>query len=226
MDILVVGPRDRKSSYSDRLVINTTSQSMNDWTREFSPFFLGPIPLYGDMTARCMENAWQYAKVYPQHVDVRGQPRDLYWQWAQMGWSARRACRYPMGRGARPAFSLWDGQKLGYVEARKRIYVPLYRDALAQTDAFRRLVEIAKERPIALWDFDGYDHRAEGVSLKDVLDDDTRPMGHAFVIKAMLLAGPDVTVEYWPDEVEPRPCDPELQRIQRSLFDENCILKP
>lgn len=42
--------------------------------------------------------------------------------------------------------------------------------------------------PLVLWDFDGYDHQALGISLAEVIEDPRRKMGHAFVL-AMLLEG-------------------------------------
>jgi hypothetical protein len=40
---------------------------------------------------------------------------------------------------------------------------------------------------IWLWDFDGYDYVREGLTLKDTMYDDTRPMGHAFVLSMKLM---------------------------------------
>jgi hypothetical protein len=57
MEIKVVGPRDRKGTVG--FVVDTTSHAKDDWQREFSPFFLGPVPLYGGRAARRMENARQ-----------------------------------------------------------------------------------------------------------------------------------------------------------------------
>jgi hypothetical protein len=39
---------------------------------------------------------------------------------------------------------------------------------------------------LTLRDFDGYDHVAQGKSLKDVLLDPNKKMGHAFVLALML----------------------------------------
>ena len=33
-----------------------------------SPFFLGPIPMYGGLEAKNMENAWQFSKVYTLYL--------------------------------------------------------------------------------------------------------------------------------------------------------------
>lgn len=181
-------------------LIDTTSgarQGGSDapsWSRGLSPFFLGPCALYGRYTARVMENAWQGAKVPHQWVDDTGAPTHEYFEWAERLWSNPRASRFPMGRGHKPAFSWWDGQALGYLDARRQIYFPLYRDALIRSRAYPLLLREYETRgQLSLSDFDGYDHDAMGLSLRDVLNNDRRPMGHAFVIKAVLLHGPDVT---------------------------------
>eukprot|EP00696_Hemimastix_kukwesjijk_P011838 gnl/Hemi2/24845_TR8355_c0_g1_i1.p1 gnl/Hemi2/24845_TR8355_c0_g1~~gnl/Hemi2/24845_TR8355_c0_g1_i1.p1 ORF type:complete len:193 (+),score=32.92 gnl/Hemi2/24845_TR8355_c0_g1_i1:80-658(+) len=108
-------------------LVNTTSGAKDEWMRGLSPFFVGPITLYGGHVARNLENAWQYCKVYPQHVDADSlEILPAYWTWAKHGWAQKTAVRFPMGRGAKPLFSLWDGSRLGYIEARKKIYAPLY----------------------------------------------------------------------------------------------------
>jgi hypothetical protein len=66
--------------------------------RTLSPMYLGPCRLYGDFTAKKMENAWQYSKVYLRHVGSDGNPNAEYFRWAGQGWSAWRGERYPMGR--------------------------------------------------------------------------------------------------------------------------------
>lgn len=48
--------------------VNPTSRSKEEWTKAFSPFYLGPCTLPGGTVAKNMENAWQYAKVYPQQL--------------------------------------------------------------------------------------------------------------------------------------------------------------
>lgn len=169
--------------------VNTTSRTPVPWQRQLSPFHLGPCPLYeraGLREARFMENAWQYAKVY-RGYDHQGGPARDYWPWAREGWDHRRAVRYPMGKGAVPEFSWWDGEALGYVDARKKIYVPLYTKAVIKTAGFAELLRVYREfGELTLWDFDGYDHHKLGMSLKDVLNDPTRKMGHAFVLAMML----------------------------------------
>jgi hypothetical protein len=184
--IRIYGPKDKAPK--GIFVVNTTSRS-NDIGQGLSPFFLGPVKLYGRFKAMNVENGWQNSKVYAEHVDENGDPNDDYWNWAMRGWLNRRAVRYPMGKGAVPLYSYWNGQKLSYVEARKKIYAPIYTKAVVKTRAFHRLKEIYKQHgEIGLWDFDGYDHHKYNMSLKDVLDCENRKMGHAFVL-SMLLQG-------------------------------------
>lgn len=185
--IYVFGPRDKAPAGLP--VINTTSGS-SDWGRAFSPFFLGPCDLYGDHIAQKMENAWQFSKVYEAHTKD-GEPTEDYWKWARLGWVSHRAFRYPMGRGAVPLYSLWDGKKLNYVEARKAIYIPLFATAVRRhaPEAYKRLQAMYQEGgTFGLWDYDGYDHHKIGMTLEQVREDPKRKMGHAFVL-AMMLEG-------------------------------------
>jgi hypothetical protein len=166
--------------------VDTTSRS-GVWS-QLSPFKLGPCQLYGDYVSLTHENAWQYAKVYNLHVDPNGDPIDLYWEWARAGWNNPRAVRYPMGKGAIPLYSFWEGRKLSYIEARKAIYAPLYIRAVRETAAFERLTELFKAGElIVLRDYDGYDYSALGLTLSEVLNNSKKKMGHAFVL-AMLLS--------------------------------------
>jgi hypothetical protein len=96
-----------------------------------------------------------------------------------------------MGKGRKPAFSWWDGKKMGYVEARNTIYCPLYARAVIQTEGYKHLQELrAQGHNLLLRDFDGYDHVKEGLRIKDVLNDPERKAGHAFVIAALLTDDP------------------------------------
>lgn len=184
MPVHVCGPRNKNI----KNYISTVSRA-HGWNQGLSPFILGPCPLYDIWVSKNMENAWQYAKVYATHADANGDPTDAYWTWAQYGWNKDRADRYPMGRGAKPLYSWWDGQKLGYIEARKKIYAPLYSRAVEPTEAFKTLKEMYdRGDDLWLWDFDGYDHQALGMTFDDVLNCETKKMGHAFVL-AMMLEG-------------------------------------
>lgn len=163
-----------------------------------------------------MENAWQYAKAYRPFLDAQGNPTEKYWSWAKAGW-AGAAVRYPMGKGAKPEYLLWGEERLGYLEARKRVYWTLYRDAVRTTEGFSRLVELHRAGPLTLFDYDGYDHELRGMGLRQVSDYPNRPMGHAFVLKAMLLYGVAVEAEDLDKDLVAEakrttlPSDPEAQ---------------
>lgn len=190
MPIKILGSRDNKylSSFPKSLIINVTSSSKN-WSKELSPFFLGPVKLYDDFTAQKMENAWQYSKVYSEHIGENGKPNEKYWKWAVDGWNDKRANRYPMGKGRKPEYSYWNGEMLDRIESRKKIYIPLYSELVKNTDAFERLKLIYEvSGDIILWDFDGYDHKSLEMSWDDVINNENKSLGHAFII-AMLLEG-------------------------------------
>lgn len=173
----------------DAIRIDTTSRSKN-WSRGLSPFFVGPVKLYKEYEAQNVENAWQFCKVYKKHVSsLKGWPSDEYWEWAKKGWADTWAHRYPMGRGAVPKYSYWDGKCLGYIDARKEIYMPLYARAVRETEAYKQLEELNKgEKDLYLADFDAYDYKKLGMSYDNVIHCETRKMGHAFVL-AMMLDG-------------------------------------
>jgi len=180
---------------NDYKVINVTSHSKEVWSRKFSPFFLGPItvdPAGGaPIQSKNMENAWQYLKVYADQVDPNtNEINDNWYEWAQKGFSNPSAVRFPKGKGARPLFSLWKGEKLSYVEARKKVYAPLYAECVENYAAnelaiLRRMYEAGEK--LALFDFDGYAHYKHNLSLKDVLHNEKKKMGHSFVIMGLII---------------------------------------
>ena len=175
------------------LVVNTTSRS-TDWSRGLSPFFLGPVNLYNGYTSINVENAWQYSKVYEYYTDNNGDPDEHYFKWAQEGWNKTRADRYPMGRGVKPLYSYWDGEKLDYIAARKKIYIPLYSKAVKKTSAFEKLYQLyvdAKFNAIEtlyLQDFDAHNLKPNSFKYEDLWINPNIKVGHAYVL-AMLLEG-------------------------------------
>lgn len=170
------------------IIIDTTSHSKN-WSRGLSPFFVKGGYFYDNNYSHNIENLWQFSKVYPEFVDENDNPTDLYFKWAKDGWRRKNAIRYPMGKGIKPLYSWWDGEKLTYIEARKKIYLPHYGKNVIKTYAFRELFELAKNnknKNIYLRDFDGYNHIKENMSFQDVLHNNKKSMGHAFVIWYLL----------------------------------------
>lgn len=167
---------------SDAIVVDTTSSS-GDYSG-LSPFILSAPP------AKNFENLWQFSKVYKHHT-WNGEPRQSYFDWRDKGWADKRAHRYPMGKGAIPEYSLWYGEKLGYIEARKAIYATEYASNVQWTNSYQRLMDTYAEccrtnKELILLDYDAYDHAKLGMSLKEVINNPNKKMGHAFVLIMML----------------------------------------
>ena len=195
MEIEVITYQDlQKIGCSKEDVVVTVSKS-NDWSKGLSPFVLGPCRMYGNCQAKNVENAWQFSKIFPEFVDGDN-IKPEYFDWRDKGWNDSYAHRYPMGKGKIPLFSYWYGERLGYIEARKRIYIPLYFNAVKDTEAFKKLKEIYEEhknldKDLYLVDFDAYRHRELNMSYEDVINCSSRKMGHAFVL-AIMLECPEV----------------------------------
>lgn len=166
---------------------------------DLSPFFLGPVTINEDgrqLVCKRFENLWQYSKVYVQHADLPAgladfamlyEPTVKFFRWREEGFNKDRAVRYPVGKGIKPLYSYWKGSHLDYVEARKQIYIPIYRHLVLQTKSYAMLYRwVLEGRDIALRDFDGYNHVDTGLSLSDVIHNTKRSMGHAFIIYGLL----------------------------------------
>lgn len=186
MSEVYVLPKFVPTRYNIEL-IDTTSNSGR--FKFLSPFILGDIKTYvPGVRAKIFENLWQFSKVYEHHVGEDGNPNPAWFEWRDWGWAQQRAFRYPMGKGRKPEYSYWDGEKLGYIDARKKIYTYYYGMYVTLTSSYHLLAEIFKKQPIGLLDYDGYDYIRLGMSLIDVINNPDRIMGHAFVL-AMLLTG-------------------------------------
>lgn len=169
--------------------MDVTSRS-NTWGKHFSPFNLGPVDLYDDHWAFNIENAYQFAKLYPEYATVEGLPSQHYWEWAKAGWSNPKPIKYPMGAWAKPLCHWWDGKKLTHLEAQNQIFLPLYKKAVTKTTAYQKLKEMyeSSKEDIYLIDFEGYNHRYLEKSWDDVVNNPDMPVGQAFAL-CMLLEG-------------------------------------
>jgi len=171
----------------------------NGWERGLSPFFVGPCSLYDGHVSKNVENGWQFTKIYKEHLDG-DEISQRYWDWAKSGWSDTFAHRYPMGKGAIPEFSLWKGERLGYIDARKKIYIPLYRKAVIETYAFKMLKQKYEaykkmDKDLFLVDYDAYMHKKLDMSYEGVVNRKDKKMGHAFVL-GMLLECPEYVYSF------------------------------
>ena len=92
-------------------------------------------------------------------------------------------------------FHWWDGQKLSTVDARKRIYVPLYSELVTKTQSFQCLKGLWSEYQrtgrgtIYLMDF--LTTKARPLkSGTEILNDTESSLGHATVLSWLLLDDP------------------------------------
>jgi hypothetical protein len=202
MSLTVYGRRDKIPS--DYIKYNVTSTSKDKYSR-FSPFILGPCvvkPLGDEIKSKNMENAWQFSKKY------KSQTLDEWKVWSMKGFNDIYAHRYPMGRGAIP-----EGKLIDYIEARYKIYSPLYAAAVEKDckDLLAELKSLYDEgKKIALFDFDGYDYEYTKASLEDVMYNPKRKMGHAFII-AMIITNNRV----WEKDYDPKKIKPFPSKVRR-----------
>lgn len=190
--IRVLRPTESEKLDGYRQVINVTTRGKSAF-RRLSPMLLGPVYVDGKFYAANVENAWQFSKVYPQHVDMladhRKEPTPEWFEWSEQGRNDSWAHRYPMGKGAKPLASWWNGSYRGYISARHSIYVPMYENTVRQQEPvlLNNLVTRARQcDELIIQDFDAYDHHGEGMTLDDVLNNPDRKMGHGFVLAMMI----------------------------------------
>lgn len=125
-------------------------------------------------------------------ADENEDPSDKYWQWAEEGWANPKAKRFPLGKGQKPLYSYWDGEKLGYMEARLRIYCACYASAVVKTEAFQNLKKLTEEnKEIILSDPDAPLFPSDtNKSLKDLLFNTAKPLSHSVVLALLLCDRP------------------------------------
>jgi len=172
---------------SGAISFDVTSRSTK-WTRCFSPFYIGPIQTYDGYCSVCLENCYQFSKVFPEHIDQDQNPSQSYFDWAIKGWQSKNAVRYPMGIWNNNSFiyHFWDSKKLTHKEARRTIFVHNFAKAVKDTEHFKGLQKINEMyKEVYLIDFEGYDFRKLGMSYEDVLES-SFPFGQGMVLSMMI----------------------------------------
>lgn len=152
-------PADVTSAATDSLV-------------KLSPFYPHggiPVPFSEGYTATCVEAIWQGLKVF-ESCDV---DTSLFYNDTMKGLK-RTIRKYGKPLGHRKG--VHGTELLGYIEARKQIYIPTYKWILENKVAniIERLKEASKTKTIVLLD---YDTNADVENAK-------KPLSHASLIKA------------------------------------------
>ena len=157
--------------YPDAVIADVTSQATDGLVR-LSPFYPHggiPVPFSEGYTAMCVEAIWQGLKVFETaDVDVNMFANDT------MKNIKRTVRRFGKPLGHRKGVK--GTELLGYIEARKQIYLPAYKWVLENKVAniIERLREASKTKTIVLLDY----------TTNCDIDDPTKPLSHAFLIKA------------------------------------------
>lgn len=157
--------------YPDAILADVTS-SAKDGLVKLSPFYPHygiPVPFSEGYTATCVEAIWQGLKVFEScDVDVEMFQNDT------MKNIKRTVRRFGRPLGHRKGVN--GTELLGYIEARKLIYIPTYKWVLENkvTNIIERLREASKTKTIILLD---YDTNADVENAK-------KPLSHASLIKA------------------------------------------
>lgn len=157
--------------YPDAILADVTS-SAKDGLVKLSPFYPHygiPVPFSEGYTASCVEAIWQGLKVFEScDVDVEMFKNDT------MKNIKRTVRRFGKPLGHRKGVN--GTELLGYIEARKQIYIPTYKWVLENkvSNIIERLREASKTKTIILLD---YDTNADIENAK-------KPLSHASLIKA------------------------------------------
>lgn len=158
--------------YPDAILADVTSGA-KDGLVKLSPFYPHggiPVPFSEGYTATCVEAIWQGLKVFEScDVDVQMFQNDT------MKNIKRTVRRFGKPLGHRKGVN--GTELLGYIEARKQIYIPTYRWVLENKVAhiIERLRSASNEgKSIVLLD---YDTNAD-------VEDPKKPLSHASLIKA------------------------------------------
>ena len=157
--------------YPNAIIADVTSHA-KDSLLKLSPFFPHggiPVPFSDNVTAECVEAIWQGLKVFESaDVDVN------MFQNGTMKNIKRTVRKFGKPLGHRKGVN--GTELLGYIEARKLIYIPTYKWVLENKvqNIIERLREASRTKDIVLLDY----------NTNCDVDDPKQPLSHAFLVKA------------------------------------------
>ena len=198
--------------YPDAILADVTSGA-KDGLVKLSPFYPHggiPVPFSEGYTATCVEAIWQGLKVF-EGADV---DTSLFQNDTMKG---LKRTVHKFGKPLGHRMGVNGTELLGYIEARKQIYIPTYRWVLENKVAhiIERLKSASKEgKTIVLLD---YDTNAD-------LENAKKPLSHASLIKAY-VEGTYPYEEKSKEPVKEEEIDPEIEELKKykKLLDEGLI---
>ena len=153
MDVIIVNKRSKKSLVGYK-VVDVTRPSV------FSPFYPHEFYFHGYST-KTVEGLWQGLK----YIEGKGiDPNKL-------GNTTMKNIK----RSGKVLYHEFNSQRLGYIQARKEIYIPLYNMQLDRCEEY--INELRKHTKIALLDYD----------TNEDVENTHKPLSHASLIKKRLL---------------------------------------
>lgn len=176
--MIIIASKRRKAEnilkkHPEAILADVTSQA-KDGLVKLSPFYPHgdiPVPFSPGWTATCVESVWQGLKVFEHaNVDIEMFKNDT------MKNLKRTVRRFGKPLGHRRGV---DGTELlGYIEARKEIYMPTYRWVLEHKvqNIVERLKEASRDKTIVLLDY----------NTNCDVDNGSKPLSHAYLIKAYI----------------------------------------
>ena len=156
-----------KKMYPDAMIIDVTSNAKDEFIK-LSPFYPHggiPVPFMEGKKASCVEAIWQGLKVF-ENADV-----DLSLFRNNTMKNLKRTVR----KFGKPLGHKKGTELLGYIEARKEIYIPSYYWMLENIceDLVKKIRIIGKCKTVVLLDYD----------TNENVDDPKKPLSHASLIK-------------------------------------------
>lgn len=157
--------------YPGAIIADVTSQAKDRLVR-LSPFYPHggiPVPFSEGYTAACVEGIWQGLKVFENEgIDI-----SMFLNDTMKG--IKRTVR-KHGRVLGHRKGVHGTEILGYVEAKHQIYIPAYRWMLEHKamDIIERLRKASETQTIVLLDYNTCCN----------VDDETKPLSHAYLVKA------------------------------------------
>ena len=175
--------------------INVGPGSRGDY-KQLMPCNLGPIPLRfkSDKTSadvKNVENIWEFSKVFPKDIGTNEKPIPEWFAARLKGWAdpkGHRRAKKKLSDDIKPVFFWWGkDEKLGFLEARARIFCRVYDSMAVRTLAYRKLVELLKAGiNVQILGLNAYDYVEEERSLYECIMDPNRAFGHEFVLAGLL----------------------------------------
>ena len=162
-----------KDEYPDAMIIDVTNHAVDEFVK-FSPFYPNggiPVPFTDGLVAVSVEGIWQGLKVF-EDADVD----TTFFSKRDMKNLKRTVRKYGPCLGHRKG--VHGEELLGYIEARKQIYLPCYKWVLE--NKLKKLVTairiISKNKPVVLLDY----------NTNPDVNNPKKALSHASLIKAYI----------------------------------------